>query len=395
MASSDTKQTREKIPVTPDLLVWARKTAGMNLSEVAQKMGKDVSIIKSWEMGDANPTYIQLEKLAYQIYKRPLALFFFPEPPEEETPRQSFRTLPDKEIEFMSSRMHYLLKKARSMQVNLAELNDFTNPAKKNIIRDLKFQSSTPVDIIADRVRDYLGIDLDQQFRWSGEVEALNSWRNRLQEYGVYIFKESFKDDTYSGFCLYDDDFPLIYLNNSTSKNRQIFSIFHELAHLLFGTGGVDAEDDTYIGDLEGENKRIEIICNKFSGAFLVPDKDFSPRIAQTSLSDNAIMNLSKMYKVSREVILRKYLDKGLIKSSYYSRKVAQWTKELRKYKKSGGGNFYATQGTYLGEGYMSLAFTRFYQNRISENQLADYLGVKVKNISGMESLIFEKGGLP
>ncbi|KKL56723.1 hypothetical protein LCGC14_2242570, partial [marine sediment metagenome] len=39
------------------------------------------------------------ERLAYEIYKRPLALFFFPEPPEEETPKESFRTLPQEEID--------------------------------------------------------------------------------------------------------------------------------------------------------------------------------------------------------------------------------------------------------------------------------------------------------
>ena len=124
----------ENIPVNPGILKWARQTAGMQLSEVAHKMGKDIETISSWELGESTPTYIQLEKLAYKIYKRPIALFFFPEPPKEETPSQAFRTLPELEIEKMSSRMHYLLKQARAMQINLAELNDNVNPAKYNIV---------------------------------------------------------------------------------------------------------------------------------------------------------------------------------------------------------------------------------------------------------------------
>lgn len=107
---------KEQIPVNPAMLVWARETAGISLDEAARRMKKDIAIIESWEMGDDAPTYVQLEKLAYQIYKRPLALFFFPKPPQEETPEQSFRTLPEQEIAMMSSRMKILIRKARVMQ---------------------------------------------------------------------------------------------------------------------------------------------------------------------------------------------------------------------------------------------------------------------------------------
>ncbi|MGD2062333.1 MAG: hypothetical protein PVF51_01985 [Nitrospirota bacterium] len=40
----------------------------------------------------------------------------------------------------------------------------------------------------------------------------------------------------------------------------------------------------------------------------------------------------------------------------------------------------------------MEVAFSRYYQERISAEQLAGYLGVKPKNIPGMEALLFHKG---
>jgi len=40
-------------------------------------------VIEGWEAGASAPTYPQLEALAYKVYKHPLALFFFPEPPED------------------------------------------------------------------------------------------------------------------------------------------------------------------------------------------------------------------------------------------------------------------------------------------------------------------------
>ena len=388
----------EKLPINPDILKWAREKVGMQLTEVARKMRKGAETISRWERGEESPTYIQLEKLAYQLYKRPLAIFFFPEPPQEESPEQTFRTLPDYEVRKMSPRMRYLIRQAFVMQINLAELNDNVNMAKGNILHDLTFGPGAAVKSMAIQVREYLGIDLSTQFSWTSIDFALKSWRNILEEHGIYVFKESFQDDSISGFCLHDQKFPVIYINNNNAESRQIFSIFHELAHLLFGTSGVDMRDDYYIDHLVGDNKAIEILCNQFSGAFLVPDADFPRRISNVVINDRSIIDLAKKYSVSREVILRKCLDRKLVSQQEYTNSTEKWIEEAkvaRKKKKGGGGDYYATKGVYLGEGYLSLAFKKYYQNKISIMQLADYLGVKVKSIPGMDSLLFGKGVSP
>ena len=83
----------DPVPVNPKVLRWARDSLHLSLEEVANRMKKKILEIEAWERGEALPTYVQLETLAYDIYKRPIALFFFPEVPEEETIEQSFRTL--------------------------------------------------------------------------------------------------------------------------------------------------------------------------------------------------------------------------------------------------------------------------------------------------------------
>ncbi|KPA19093.1 XRE family transcriptional regulator [Candidatus Magnetomorum sp. HK-1] len=383
---------KEKIPVTKEVLRWARLTMGLSVDEVARKMGKDINTIVGWESGKVTPTYVQLEKLAYQIYKRPLAIFFFPHPPEEETLKQSFRTLPEQEIETLSPRVHYLLRQARVMKINLSELNSGVNPAEKNIIHDLSFNPDIPATEIATKVRKYLNVDLNHQFSWSDVDSALKEWRNRIEVHGVFIFKEAFKDDFLSGFCVYDKIFPLIYINNSKPKTRQIFSIFHELCHLLLKTGGIDTRNDRYINYLKGDDKKIEILCNRFAGEFLVPDIDFDSRISDIDINDTSIENLAFKYKVSREVILRKLFDRNIVDQEYYNEKSNQWTNEIKPKQKSGRGDYYATKKAYLGENYIELAFSNYYKNQISVDQLADYLGVKTKNISGIEHLLLNKG---
>jgi len=383
---------KEKIPVTPEVLEWARLTMGLTVEEVARKMGKDFDTIADWEKGKSAPTYVQLEKLAYQIYKRPLAIFFFPTPPYEETPKQSFRTLPEHEIDMLSPRIHYLLRQARVMQINLSELNLGVNPAEKNIIQDLRFDPDVSASKMASEVRKYLKTDLDFQFSWASIEEALKRWRNQIEQNGVFIFKEAFKDNALSGFCVYDDIFPIIYINNSKPKTRQIFSIFHELCHLLLKTGGVDTRTDNFIRYLKGDDKKIEILCNRFAGEFLVPDLDFDRRISDIDINDTSIENLAFKYKVSREVILRKLFDRNLIDQEYYNEKSNKWTDEIKPKQSGGGGDYYATKRAYLGESYIELAFSNYYKNKISVDQLADYLGVKTRNISGIEHILYNKG---
>lgn len=114
---------------------------------------------------------------------------------------------------------------------------------------------------MAIAVRKYLNVGLNKQYAIKTNEEALKYWRTLLEEHGIFIFKDAFKDEECSGFCLYDNVFPVIYLNNSQPKIRQIFTLFHELAHLLFRTGGVDFRHNDFVQKLHGENKRIEVFA--------------------------------------------------------------------------------------------------------------------------------------
>ena len=125
--------------------------------------------------------------------------------------------------------------------------------------------------------------------------------------------------------------------------------------------------------------------------AVLVPQRDFDLRIVGMPTDDASINRLANRYHVSREVILRKLLDRGVVDQAYYEEKALEWTASAKK-SSGGGGDYYRNQGVYLSERYLDTAFSRYYQNRISIDQLADYLMVKVRNIPGMENLLLRRG---
>ena len=84
----------EELPITPALITWARARAGISIQDASKTFKR----IKAWEDGESFPTYPQLEQLA-DAFKVPIAVFFFPEPPDVPDISQTFRTLPDTEFE--------------------------------------------------------------------------------------------------------------------------------------------------------------------------------------------------------------------------------------------------------------------------------------------------------
>ena len=376
------------IPVNPEILKWARLSLRLNPGEVARRLHKSEEDILAWEEGSDSPTYVQLENLAYNIYKRPVAVFFFPEVPEEDTPQADFRTLPESIVEDLPAELIKMYRKAKVYQLNLSELYDNEPPAEHSILQDREFSFSTDVKNLVRDLRKLLDVDIDRQVEWSGYDDALKNWRERFEKHGVFVFKDAFRNDDYSGFCLYHDRYPIIYVNNSLPKSRQIFTLFHELAHLLFKSGGIDVQARGFFRKLSGDYSRLEVKCNEFAGEMLLPTDVLTKEALATD--EQTIANLAQKYKVSRELILRKYLNLSLIDGTLYREWSDQWISEAKKKKEERlpGGDYYYTQKAYLGDTYVNLAFSKYFQNKISVENLADYLGMSVQNISKFENYV-------
>jgi len=379
--------SKEGIPINPELIKWARERAGFTAQEASQKF-RD---IEKWEQGRSLPSYPQLERLADE-FKLPVAVFFFPEPPKAPPIRESFRTLPDTEFDLIPRQVLYLLRKAKALQLNLDEMCQGRNPSAKLITRDLVFDDNVSIPVMAERVRDYLGVTLATQCAWPDDDIALKSWRKTLQDAGIFVFKDAFRVEEYSGFSLYDGVFPIVYVNNSCAKTRQMFTLFHELAHLIFHTSGVDTLEDRYVPSLPEHQKRIEVLCNRFAAQFLMPETAFAKAVAEAGSdpSEHTAELLAAHFHVSREFIYRNFLDRGLIKQGSYEKAALQWKQQRQK--SGSGGNPYWSQISYLGREYMTIAFGQYYQNKIDGDQLSQYLNTKPKNMGVLEEY-FSRGG--
>ncbi len=378
----------EYIPgMNPAIIKWARERSGYSLEEAAAVIKKGVATLSDWESGGSAPTYVQLEKLADK-YRRPVAIFFFPEPPEEPDIAGNL-AMRSSDTPPLSARMHILLRQAYARQISLMELNLGVNPVRKKIFRALQAQPDDVASELARKTRAYLDVSVETQLEWRNTKVALENWRDIIEEKGTFVFKESFQDDSVDGFCLAHEEFPVIYLNNSRPAVRQIFSLFHELAHLLLGENGITRGDFSRGGD-------IEDFCNQFAAEFLVPSLDLDTRLTFPIYNDDAIETLANRYKVSRPVILLKLVNSGILAQDDYVQRTEEWAAayERRKEKEpgtktSGGGSYYNTRAAYLGYRFLELAFSKYRQGQCSIEQLAEHLDVKVEDLPELENWTF------
>jgi len=371
----------------PEVLVWARERAGLTLSDVASHFNKTPEQVAAWESGEDWPTFNQLDRLAKAIYHRPVALFFLPEPPEEAAPEQEFRTLPDFDVAHLKADTRLAVRLGRAYQDSLRELTGGTNPANKQLLRELKLTVSSGPVMVAKSVRDYLGVSLGEQSSWRGSSGAMANWRTAVEEAGVFVFKRSFKQKEVFGFCLEDDVFPIIMVNNGATFTRQVFTLFHELAHLLAGVSSITTMDGSFVERMSGPSRRVEVACNQFAAEFLVPAESFPWSDVNRDDLERSIEEIARWYNVSREVILRRILDRGWVDSATYDEYVTKWAGDGGG-REGEGGNYYYNQATYLGGSYLRLAFSRYRAGLIPLSELADHLGVKAKNVGQLESTV-------
>src|SRR6202042_1479428 len=117
----DERMTIEIAYATPDVLVWARDSAGLEVHGAAAKIGLPAFKLQAAEEGVEWLTLRQAEELA-DVYERPLAVLFRDRPPKEEEPAALFRRLPGSPEPPWPSEMRLLARRVRRRQDAAAEI---------------------------------------------------------------------------------------------------------------------------------------------------------------------------------------------------------------------------------------------------------------------------------
>jgi Zn-dependent peptidase ImmA (M78 family) len=372
--------------VKPELLIWARETAGLEVTEVARRLRK----VETWERGDEQPTVSQLERLS-DLYKRPLAAFFLPVPPQEPPLPTDFRALPRDEPRKLSRRIRLAMRRARRIQRIYGELSrDLSAPTPVGVPRARV--SENPEERGAS-IRRALGITFEQQLEWDTDREAFAQWRSSVEALGVLVLQLTMPVREARGFSLSDGPVPTIVVSSSDAVTARTFSLFHELGHLMLHTGGVCLPDPR-----RDPNAGIEQFCNAISGAVLVPLAALRTRRELLDLPDDPdivddrLTSAARDFNVSRYVILRRLLAGQYIVRRLFRRTMDRWEREEagepRRPRRGGAVKPAVQTIAQLGTHFVSLVLEAHTRNAITSSDVSDYLSIRLKHLPAVQSLI-------
>ena len=148
--------------------------------------------------------------------------------------------------------------------------------------------------------------------------------------------------------------------------------------------------NDEFIANIADSQKQaIEIRCNAFAAAFLVPEAAFDRAVNGRMASEASAEEIASRFHVSRESIFRRFLERGQITQAAYKDAAKRWAAQQKKGK---GGNHYRTKLAYLGREYVGLALRQYHRNIIDDEQLGEYLDTKPRNLQTLEDY-FAAGG--
>jgi len=375
-----------EVTIEPSVLIWARESIGMDINEVAEKM-KDIpaTAIKNWEEGVKNPpiTLHYIEKLAF-IYKRPISAFLLPAPPSEPSFPADFRTHQAEEKP-LNSKTYLAIRKARRFQYSAIELAKELNESIKGLPLTINLQDDP--EKVAAEARKQLGIDFEK-IKIDSFEDTLERYIKIFEKNDILVFQISFpKNKEIRGFSLADEKIPVIVLRKSDETSARIFTLFHELAHILLKEGG--------ICDLieKGASQSIEKFSNHFAGAFLVPKNELLnynlvKGHKEKEWPEDTLKTIAQIFQVSKEVILRRLLILNLTTKEYYDKMHEEWKSKYKERFGRGGKNPIKICIQERGKKYVSMVFNAYEQHKINNINAADYLGVKIDKISKVKEAI-------
>lgn len=375
---------------TPSVLRWARESIDLTPVAAARKIEVPDDRVAAWEGSEALPTIANLRRAA-DVYKRPLAVFFLPEPPEDFDTLRDFRRLAGSEAGTWSPALHADYRRAhdqREAALELADLDEI-EPSTEWRLDPLPGADAE----IAAVARTHL-LDLGPLRLPGGDQPYghLNAWVAALETAGVLVMATAggrVPLEEMRGLSLYADVLPVIVVNGKDSPRGRLFSLLHEYAHLLLHTEGLcDTVTDRRALT---PDRQLEARCNALAAEMLAPAADVlaHPLVKRhhedgTSWDYFDLRRAAAPFGMSAEAFLRRLLSLGRVTRKFYSDMREEFQEAYRRdeeRERSSGGNANRNAARDLGKGFVRLVADAYNRRVIDSYTAATYLNLRVERI--------------
>ncbi len=346
---------------------------------VASRLKISVEDYREFESNEHEVTVAEANRIA-SIYKRNWSLFLLKDAPARPNFGQDNRTANNQKAALGYLTFEAVEEAKYTLEFIVSSSEDTSNKIPQ-------FDRASDPEVMAEKFREAINVPADTNEKMPDATTALNFWIERLGQIGINV--SSYKlgeDDKVRAFSLFKDFKATIVLNNEETEKGKLFSLMHELGHILIRNTGVC--------DLSRDN--IESFCNKFASHVLIPTSRFIELVEKYNVSDenadDTSASIARSLKVSKLAVLTRMLENDFIKSKCYDALAAEEYKifNIRKQqlKKGREGkkpiiNPYVVRKARIGNLFLNEIFEAYHQARITPYEATRYLGFKNAGIVG------------
>jgi len=365
------------------MLRWARDRVGLDVNEAAMAAGVKPEKFQMWEEGDALPTFKQAQLVAHALHT-PFGFFFLNEAPAEKPVLPDLRVVGGAPVSKPSVNLVETVRHAMQRQAWYVEYLQEQGSLPLPFVG--RFNSASNVALIAQDIRDKLGVDVEQgQRSWEAYYRELIEAAERA---GVLVMRSGIVGNNthrkldvseFRGFAISHPLAPVIFINSSDAPSARLFTLLHELAHIWLGSSGIS-------NVAPGNTRKEEIVCNAVAGEFLAPSNLFV-QLWMESMEDfpRQVAELAGRFHVSQIVIVRRALDLGLIDRDAY---FTFYRAELDAFRAEGGGggSFYRNAGAKNSARFARAVIAEAFSGRLLLRDAGRLLGVqpsKIRDFAG------------
>jgi Zn-dependent peptidase ImmA (M78 family) len=379
--------------IRPEVLRWARETAGLSLEEAAHAIGLKGArgesgadrLAKLEDVGDpARPLLLKMAK----AYRRPLLVFYLNQPPKKGDRGRDFRTLPQGQSA-ESPELDALIRDIKSRQGLVRSTLEDAEGEKVAFVGTVT--TEMPVGQLAGRIAESLRFSLAEFRSAKTNEEAFAYVRSRIEDVGVFVlllgnlgsYHTNIPLEIFRGFAVADELAPMIVINDQDARTAWTFTALHELVHLWLGATGISGRDA--LGQLER-------YCNDVAGEVLLPaaELDEFPNANTFDAVATAISEFARAKRLSRAMVAYKLLRASRLTRSTWEALSARFQKEWLEQKQAqaekqkaaeGGPSYYVVRRHRVGDALLTLMRHALDDGMITYTKAARVLGVKPTNV--------------
>lgn len=380
--------------VKPEILVWARTSAGFTVEAAASSLKIDADVLANWEKdGEERPSVPQLRNLA-SLYKRPLAAFYLQEVPLRfQVLSDLRRPVPGVDAAYSPALTQEIRSAQQRRELAIELRTELDEPIEPYPFR----LDDGNAEHAGEAIRKFLGIDVEQIRRFGSDVTGrlgFNTWRLALERSGLLVFQSArINQSEASGFALAYESMPVVVINRKDVPQRRLFSLLHEFSHVAIRESGVS---DLKVDGTQGQGLDIELRCNAIASAALMPKEAVLAALDEAlaggkELTDEVIIRVARRFGVSRPALLIRLIHQNRATWDFYFEKVAQYNAEFEREKaarppaRDMKRNMAQESLSDLGRPFVGLVLDNYYQRRLTLNDVAGYLGIRVKHVESLQ----------